>query len=781
MLENLDKKELIKLIEKLEKENKELKEKIYGKPEEKESTKENKVISNEEKVKIFMEVFKGRTDVYSKRWTSNKTGKSGYSPVCKNEFNTYKCDKPRVKCNECAYRELVPLTEDIVLKHLKGEITIGIYPLLPGDLCNFLAIDFDKKTYEKDVSEFWSICDECNIPIYVEKSRSGNGAHVWIFFEESMPASVARKMGNILLTKTMEKTSLDLESYDRLFPNQDTMPKGGFGNLIALPFQGESSKNGNTVFVNKYFEVEKNQIDILSNIKRIKASEIYSFIDKYKEDDYKEPDIEEILDDDEIPKKENIKDTIFTNNVECIFNDQIYIKKLKLLPNEITYLKRLASFTNPKFYELQKLRMPIFYKTTPRIISCFEEDERFLILPRGCIDKIKEICEKSNVKLIIKDSREKGIDTDYNFNGKLNKKQDKAMKELIKHDTGVLCATTGFGKTVVGAKIISELKTNTLIIVNRNNLLEQWKERLSYFLNINKKDIGQIGASKEKPNGKLDIASFQSLYKKDNLEELVKDYGLVIVDECHHAAAFSFEKVLKAVKSKYVYGLTATPTRKDGWHKIIYMQCGDIRVRVSNKELKQNKEMEHTVIIKKTNYKYMPTEKKEKIQISEILNDMCHNVFRNSMIIEDIKEVIIEGRIPIVLTERVEHLKILKDNLEELNVPVVIYKGNMGKKKSKEIHDILEEADNNNKPRIILATSSSIGEGFDDSRLDTLFLTMPVSWKGRIIQYVGRLHREHEDKEKVIVYDYLDNMNVLEKMYNRRLKGYKIAGYEIIE
>ena len=426
-------------------------------------------------------------------------------------------------------------------------------------------------------------------------------------------------MGNILLTKTMEKASLDLDSYDRLFPNQDTMPKGGFGNLIALPFQGESSKSGNTVFVDKYFEVEKNQINILNNIKRMKSNEIYAFIDKYKEDDYKEPDIEEILDDDEIPKKENIKDTIFTNNVECIFDNQIYIKKLKLLPNEITYLKRLASFTNPKFYELQKLRMPIFYKTTPRIISCFEDDERFLKLPRGCIDKVSEICEKSNVNLIIKDTRENGIRTDYKFNGKLNNKQEKVMKELLKHDVGVLCATTGFGKTVVGAKIISELKTNTLVIVNRNNLLEQWKERLSYFLNINKKEIGQIGASKEKPNGKLDVASFQSLFKKDNLEELVKDYGLVIVDECHHAAVYSFEKVLKAVGSKHVYGLTATPTRKDGWHKIIYMQCGDIRVRVSNKELKQNKEMEHTVIVKKTNYKYIPTEEKDKIQISEIL------------------------------------------------------------------------------------------------------------------------------------------------------------------
>lgn len=780
MLDDLDKKELIQIIEKLEKENKELKEKIYGKIEVKDLPKESKDISNEEKVKIFMEVFKGRTDLYAKRWVSNKTGKSGYSPVCKNEFSVYKCDKPRMKCSECPYRELLPLTDDIILKHLKGEITIGIYPLLPGDLCNFLAIDFDKKTYEKDVSAFWSICDELDIPVYVERSRSGNGAHVWIFFEESISARIARKMGNILLTKTMEKASLELDSYDRLFPNQDTMPKGGFGNLIALPFQGNSSKNGNTVFVDKYFEPQKNQLEILANIKRLKSDDVYKFVDKFKEDDYKEPEIEEIADDD-IPKKDNIKDIVFTNNVECIFDNQIYIKKLKLLPNEISYLKRLASFTNPKFYELQKLRMPIFYKTTPRIISCFEEDDRFLILPRGCMEKIKDVCEKSNVKLIIKDKREQGTKVDYKFNGKLNRKQEKAMNDLISHETGVLCATTGFGKTVIGAKIISELKTNTLVIVNRNNLLDQWKERLSYFLDINKKEIGQCGASKENLNGKLDVASFQSLFKKDNLEELVKNYGLVIVDECHHVAAFSFEKVLKSIRSKYVYGLTATPTRKDGWHKIIYMQCGDIRVRVSNKELKQNKEMEHTVIVKKTNYKYIPSDEQDKILISEILNDMCHNVFRNSMIIEGIKKCVADGRTPIVLTERVEHLKILKEGLDELNIPIVIYKGNMGKKKTKEIHDIIKEADENNKPRIILATSSSIGEGFDDSRLDTLFLSMPVSWKGRIIQYVGRLHREHEDKEKVVVYDYLDNMKILEKMYNRRLKGYKIAGYEIIE
>lgn len=618
MLYNLNKEELIQLIERLEKENKELKEKIYGKLEENTLPKEAKSISNEEKIKIFMNVFKGRTDLYAKRWISNKTEKAGYSPVCANDFNLYKCDKPRVKCGECPFRELMPLTEEVVLKHLKGDITIGIYPLLPGDLCNFLVIDFDKENFEKDVTAFWNMCDELSVPIYVEKSRSGNGAHVWIFFEQSMPAKIARKMGSILLTKTMEKASLDLSSYDRILPNQDTMPKGGFGNLIALPFQGESSKNGNTVFVNKYFEVEKNQIDILENIKRMKCDEIYEFIDKYKADDYAEPYMEEIPED-EIPNKESIKDTIFVNNVECILDNQIYVKKLKLLPNEITYLKRLASFTNPKFYELQKLRMPIFYKTIPRIISCFEEDDRFLILPRGCKDKILEICEKSNVKLVIKDTRECGIKTEYKFDGTLSAKQEKVMKELLKNDVGVLCATTGFGKTVVSAKIISELNTNTLVIVNRNNLLEQWKEKLAYFFNIDKKEIGQIGAGKEKPNGKLDIASFQSLFKKDNLEELVKNYGLVIVDECHHVAAYSFEKVLKIVRSKYVYGLTATPTRKDGWHKIIYMQCGDIRARVSNRELKNSKEVEHSVIVKRTSYKYDMIEEKDKVQISEIL------------------------------------------------------------------------------------------------------------------------------------------------------------------
>ena len=734
-------------------------------------------ISSSEKVKLFMSLFKGRSDVYAKRWIS-KTGKSGYSPVCGNFYIKYKCNKPqnpKFNCGECIHRNLMPLTEEVILEHLKGKIVVGIYPLLQGDSCNFLAIDFDDKTFEKDVSAFWEVCDEFKIPIYVEKSRSGNGIHVWIFFSEPIYAMQARKMGMILLTKTMEKSSLNLNSYDRMFPNQDTMPKGEFGNLIALPFQGESVKNGNTLFVDKYFEPYQNQSDILLNIKKINSVDVIDFINKNKEDDYENPILENV-DENELPKKEKIKEPVFQNDVECIFDNQIYIKKLKLLPNEVTYLKRLASFMNPEYYEKQKYRLPIY--KTPRIISCFEEDNKFLIMPRGCLEKIQTICDNSKVKLIIKDTREAGVVTNYKFKGKLRPIQKKALEELLKYDTGILSAVPSFGKTVVGIGIIDKLKTNTLIVVHTKQLLDQWKERLSIFLDIDKKEIGQIGGGKRNPNGQLDVGILQSLNKKGDIDEIVETYGLVIVDECHRISAFSFEQVLKSCRSKHVYGLTATPIRKDGHHKIVYMQCGDIRHRVTNRQIKGFKEIERTVITKKTPYRFQTfTESDTKITMTSIYNDMVHNVFRNNLIVEDIKNVVAEGKIPIVLSERKEHLNIIKEMLEDLDVPIIFYKAAMGKKETENIIKIKETADEKGIPRIILATSKLLGEGFDDARLDTLFLTMPVSWKGRITQYVGRLHREYDNKTKVEVYDYLDNMEMLEKMYEKRLKGYKSEGY----
>jgi len=506
-------------------------------------------------------------------------------------------------------------------------------------------------------------------------------------------------------------------------------------------------------------------------------NEVCKFVMKNEDDDYQEPMLDDI-DENDLPKREKIKEPIFSNNVECIFDNQIYIKKLKLLPNEVTYLKRLASFTNPKFYEKEKLRMPVY--NTPRIISCFEEDERFLILPRSCLDSIQAVCDKSNIKLIIKDTREKGTPVDFKFNGKLKPKQKLAMEELLKYDTGILSAVPSFGKTIVSIGIIDNLKINTLIVVHTKQLLNQWKEKLSMFLDISKKEIGQIGGGKYKPNGKLDIAILQSLYKKNNIDDVVKGYGLVIVDECHHISAFSFEQVLKAMRAKHVYGLTATPIRKDGHHPIIYMQCGQIRYRATNRQMKGYKEIERIVIARKTLYRFVNFEGTKTLTTTMIYNDMVNNDFRNNLIVEDVKKVIKKGATPIILSERKEHLNILKEKLEDLNIPVIIYKASMGKKETESIKQIIEKSDKNNTSRIILATSKLLGEGFDDSRLDTLFLTMPVSWKGRIIQYIGRLHRDHEDKDKVTVYDYIDDMRMLEKMYEKRLKGYKIAGYTIL-
>lgn len=663
------------------------------------------------------------------------------------------------------------------------------------ETCRFVAIDFDDGDFKNDILEVAKVCDEKGISYAIERSRSGEGAHLWIFFSENVSAYIGRKLGSSLLTNAMNKRyQINFSSYDRLFPNQDTMPKGGFGNLIALPLQKKAREYGNSEFVNEKFISYKDQWSFLSSIKKHSKFEVERFIELLVDGN----ELGNLHQDAEEEKPWEKKQEIieiqrddFPEVINIVRANMLYIDKTNISTKLLNHLKRLAAFRNPEFYKAQAMRLPIFQK--PRIISCSEETEKYLCLPRGLEDEIKSLANSFNVKMKWQDKVYSGKKIKVEFNGNLRDEQEEALKALIKHNNGILSATTAFGKTVIGASLIASKKVNTLILVHRTSLLTQWKERLEQFLTIdetipedstkkrgskkNNSIIGELGGGKNRVNGVIDIAVMQSLLKDGEVKELVKNYGMVIVDECHHVSAFSFEKILKTTNAKYVYGLTATPTRQDGHHPIIYMQCGKIRHRVDAKKQAEERPFEHYVITRFTNYK-RPNLDDEDINIAQLYNDIGNDELRNEQIISDVIKSIENGRNPIILTERTEHVKYLVDRLSKKFNNVIGLTGGLTPKKNREIREKVTSipADEN---FILVATGKFVGEGFDMPRLDTLFLVMPISWKGTLQQYAGRLHRLYEGKSEVIVYDYVDiNIKVLEKMYHKRLKGYALIGYK---
>jgi len=730
------------------------------------------------KINLFRSLFKGREDVFALRWTG-KEGKGGYSPACSNLWNREFCKKYEGQsCFQCQNKKLTPLSDEIVSEHLKGRLVAGIYPLLKDETCWFLAIDFDKKDWMNDVNEFRNTCIERTIPVYVERSRSGNGAHCWFFFEHPIPARVARKFGSVLLTLTMEKRhQLGLDSYDRLFPNQDTMPTGGFGNLIALPLQKESRSKGNSSFVDKEFKVFPDQWNYLSNITKIAQHRVEEYISEFS----KNTDIlgDLIKADEEEESFEFSKDMLdpienLPDNIEVIQSNMLYILK-RGIPNKlVNKIMRLAAFLNPEFYRAQAMRMPTYNK--PRVISLSETNDKHIILPRGCLDDLVNLADSYSIKINLIDKTNLGMVQDFKFLGKLSFIQEIAVNELTRHNFGILSAATAFGKTVVALWLIAKKNTNTLIIVHRKQLLEQWKERITTFLNVSHESIGEIGGGKAKRTNTIDIGIIQSLYNKGKIKEFVKDYGLVIVDECHHISAFSFEQVMKKVQAKYVYGLTATPIRKDGHHPIIYMQCGKIRYKVDAKVLNKNSIVTHKLITKNTEF-VLPDNNGTIFPIQTVYQLMSEDEKRNDLIFDDLLWALEEKRSPIVITERTSHLEYWERRLKGFARNILVFKGKMGRKQLQTVLDKLKSIPDNEE-RVILATGKYIGEGFDDARLDTLFLTMPISWKGTLQQYAGRLHRIHPDKTDIRIFDYVDQkVPVLMNMYKKRQNGYRSMGY----
>ena len=692
-----------------------------------------------------------------------------------NEWVQGICNKPRIKCQDCNHRQFTELNDQVIYSHLAGQQVAGLYPLMRDNTCYFLAADFDKGQWREEVKAMSKACQSFEIPHAIEISRSGNGAHLWIFFNEKVHAKEARLLGFGLLDKAMEfYPNLSFDSYDRLFPNQDILPEGGFGNLIALPLQKEARLSGNSSFVDNDLKVIPDQWQHLAKLDSISHNTLTKLLTQISPNSalFKEQKVIENRPPWEVTAK--AKPIKFENPPKALsitLANHVYFD-LSAIPSALAArLRRLASFSNPVFFKTQALRFSTH--GIPRFISCARIEQGYLALPRGCLDDALKLLNETQIEAQIDDQRESGTKLKATKSlVKLRRNQQSAVRAMSKHDAGILHAPTAFGKTVTAIGMITKRKANTLILVHSRQLLDQWRERLKSFLpDI---DVGIIGGGKKKPNGVIDIATYQSLInKKDNtVSELVQDYGHVIVDECHHVSAPRFEMVLNEVRAKYVLGLTATPERQDGHQKIIFMAAGPIRHKVKNTT---EEKFEQQVVVHQL-YDSPPRQlihSEERPKISDAYRWIMENDERTQRIVDDVQICVQHSNHPIVLTERREHAETIHTILLEKGIDSVVLKGAMRASERRAVEEKLPTA------QVVVATGKYVGEGFDLPRLDTLLLAMPIAWKGSLAQYAGRIHRESDGKARVTIHDYVDcSLPMLQRMFKKREKSYKAMGYK---
>lgn len=761
----------------------------------------------------FYAYFWGRTDVYSKRSVNKATGKAGYYPQCENLWMTGLCPKrdgKKVKCSACANRKWRSLEAEQIMAHLRGERpdgsdVVGIYPLFPDGTCRFLVFDFDNHEKGADVPDFanednrWmeelnalrQVCEKNEIPCLVERSRSGRGGHLWVFFERAMDAGVVRRFGNALLEKGAETVNLkSFRFYDRMLPAQASIGEGELGNLIALPLQGQALRHGNSAFVDQNWEPFSDQWSTLFLTKKLSTQTVENCIKQWNISEENQncflPEEAKPWERRNIFHREDVDGELLLT-----LADRLYIETANLKPRIQNQLRRMAAIQNPMFYRNQAMGLSNY--SNSRYLYLGEDDDGFLCIPRGLLDALLERSKEANIPTKIADKRADGKPLSVQFTGELRDNQQTAVNALLQYNCGILSAATAFGKTVVCSSLIAERKVSTLILLESSALIEQWQNALEHFLEFHeelpeyetksgrkkrrKSVIGVIHGPKDTSTGIVDIAMAGSLCKKGEFHPRLREYGMVLVDECHHSASDTMRSVLQEVHARYVYGVTATPFRGDGLEKINEMLLGPVRFQYSAKEKAAEQGIGHYVVPRFTRT-VLPFGQ-EKVHVAQAYERLRKNESRNAMIAEDVKQALADGRTPVILTRFTDQASALYELLKPYVQHPFLLTGEMPKKERDAAIKRMAKVPSDESV-LLVATGQLIGEGFDYPRLDTLFMATPVSWKGVVEQYAGRLHRDYPGKKDVLIYDYVDShIPVFDNMYGKRLRTYKRIGYSV--
>ena len=760
---------------------------------------------------FFMMFCRGRKDVYDLRYTNPKTGKNGYYTQCFNRWDRacHIQKKDGVRCKDCELRAYKPVTLPLIKAHMNGtdpngNDVVAIYPMLENNLCQLLVFDFDNHAkgaeqedyaniddgWKEEINALRHICKNLDVDAAVERSRSGRGAHLWIFFKEMVPARLARRFGFALLEKGAESVNLkSFKYYDRMIPTQDALPEGGLGNVIALPLQGMALKSGNSAFIDENWNAYEDQLNVLAGTRRLTRQGIEDYLSLWYSTGSTSEDNGT---DAPWDKNSEIEAGSVKGVVRIVLADRIYIDSTGMSNKTKRQLRRMATFSNKQYFQNQAMDMPNYDES--RFIYLGSDEGKYIVLPRGLREEILKKFDNAGISYKIEDKRTKGQELNISFRGELRESQIPAVETMLENETGILHAATAFGKTVVCCDMIARRGISTLILVDRADLMNQWIKRLEEFLDIDeelpeyqtktgrtrkrKSLIGNLQGAHDTLTGIVDVAMIRSLKKKDGFHPKLKEYAQVYFDECHHAASDSAIEVLQEINAKYVYGVTATPKRGDGKEKINEFLLGPIRYRFTAKDRAEEQNINHLVYPRFTR-----TVKPHHLSKTPYGNDayelIRNNDVRDEQIIRDVADCVQAGRTPVVLTKYVDHAKKLSERLKTYADRLILLTGANGTKARRAQVEELNKVDDSDS-LILVGTGSLLGEGFDFPRLDTLFMATPVSGENVVEQYVGRLNRDYDGKENVIVYDYVDShIPKFDKMYSARLKAYKKIGYEL--